>query len=1143
MFLKYPQNSINQKQTKIMKKTVVKQRLLIRLMKMTLYQFVLALVFSTVTLANSLNGQGKLDTKVTVSITDMNLNNALKELGKSADVKFSYNSRMVSLGQKVSVQATNEVLSAVLSRVLKPLNITYSLVSNQIVLQKSNTKSEEATAVSINNQQQKTLTGVIVDAKGLSLPGASVLVKGTKNSTSTDFDGKFSIRVDDSAKILVVSFIGFDTAEIPIGNTIDFRITLKESSQTLNEVVVVGYGTVKKKDLTGAVASVKSTDITLSPVSSPMEALQGRVSGLDIQRGSGKAGTSPAVLLRGNRSLTASQSPLYIVDGIPSSINNLNANDIESIDVLKDASSTAIYGSSGANGVIIITTKKAKSGKVQIDLNSYYGLNGFSSFPAPLTGEKWLNYKRDRFFLDNGYQATSLTDLGLNAAGIAAIEKGQWVNWIDETLKVGAQQNHHISIRGGSDKVQGYLSMGLVGEKGIYENDDTSILNSRGGVEVKFSDKFKAGFQLTLNYRNSTTTNSRINKAYSVYPLGVPFDENGVVNLFPLEGDPNNISILANNYPGAFANESKSFDVQFNPYLEFEFFKDFKLRSNLGTRFSNSRTGTFQNKNSYNLLSEGRIASEASYNIDFAYSYIWENILNYKFNVADNHEFTVTGISSWADSRNEGALLAGNGIDYDDFQFYNMGSVKNLTNRSNSFSQTNRMSFAGRLNYSFKGKYLLQLTNRWDGVSQLAVGNKWSSFPSASVAWRISEEGFMKGASSWLDNLKLRLGHGVSGTASIDPYSSLTRTATKTTNLSLGGTTALPMYTPTEHISNPDLTWERSTNTNLGLDLAVLKNRIDITAEYYWTKTDGILWDRRLPTSSGGFDAKTPYKKTSNIATSENQGFEVAVNTRNIDKEDFKWSTSFTFTTAKEKLTKIDLGNLTVSQLISEGLFIGQTPASGGVFYDYKKTGIWQLGQETEAALYGAKPGDIKLQTVEQFDANGVSDNGVHVYSTKDRMIVGSNVPDYFFGIQNTFKYKNFDLTVFVNGRYGNMMRAQVLGYWNREAQPETYNYWTKDNPTNDFPRPGGSFNTQFQSGLELVDGSYVKIKNITLGYSMPDDFIQKVGLNSMRLYATAYNPFVFSRSHLLKNVDPENGGSDSFPLFKQVIFGINLSL
>ncbi len=1086
------------------------------------------------------------NTKLTFNIKNAPVEKLFNKVESVSEYRFLFESSIIDQNRKVTVNVKKKGISEILEEVFKGTDISYTINDRQIILVKKKQQvplQEKNTVQKVVIEQGIEISGVVTDSRNMPIPGANVTEKGTKNGVQTDLDGKFIIRINGTNSVLVFSFIGFENKEVTVGQNKSLSVILNEQNTALNEVVIVGYGTVKKKDLTGAVATVKSTDIALSPVLSPMEALQGRVSGLDIQRGSGKAGTSPKVLLRGNRSLTASQDPLYIVDGLPSSIDNLNPNDIESIDVLKDASSTAIYGSSGANGVIIVTTKKAKAGKTQIDFNSYFGLNGFSSFPAPLTGEKWLNYKKDRFYLDNGYQATNLTDLGLNASAVAAIEKGQYINWIDKTLQVGTQQNHNLFMRGGSEKVQGYFSLGYIGEEGIYQNDKVNSFSSRGGVDIKFSSKFKTGFQLILNYRKNSTTNSRINKAYSVYPLGVPFDENGVVNLYPIEGDQNNISILANNYPGAFANESLSYNVQFNPYLEFEFAKNFKLRSNLGTRFSGSRAGTFQNKNSYNLLTEGRTASEATYNNELAYSYIWENILSYNFKAGKDHDFGLTGITSWADSRTEGAYLGGNGIDYDDFQFYNMGAVKNLTTRMNAYSQFNRMSFAGRFNYSFKGRYLFQLTNRWDGVSPLSEGNKWASFPSASLAWRISDESFMQGTSSWLNNLKLRIGYGVSGSANIDPYSSLTRTSTKTSNLSLGGAAALPMYVPTEHISNSDLTWERSTNTNLGLDVSVLRNRIDLVAEYYWTDTDGILWDRRLPTSSGGYDAKTPYKKTSNIATSQNRGFELSINTKNIDTENFKWNTSFTYTHATEKLTNIDLGNLTVNELISEGLFIGQTPAAGGVFYDYKKIGIWQLGQETEAALYGAKPGDIKLQTVPQFDANGVSDNGVHVYSTKDRMIVGNNVPDYFFGFQNTFKYKNFDLTIFVNGRQGGMMRAQVLGYWNKEAQPETYSYWTQDNPTNDFPRPGGSFNTQFQSSLELVDASYIKIKNITLGYSMPEDFLKKTGLSNMRLYITSYNPFVFSRSHLLKNVDPESGGSDSFPLFKQVVFGLNLSL
>ncbi|WP_164891077.1 SusC/RagA family TonB-linked outer membrane protein [Botryobacter ruber] len=996
-------------------------------------------------------------------------------------------------------------------------------------------------AVSKPGKREAEVTGTVKDSKGEALIGVTVRIKGTNTGTVTDVNGNFRLSLPNANEILVFSYLGYATQEVATQGRTNISVTLAESNSALEEVVVVGYGTTRKRDLTGAVSSVKAEAIALSPVSSPMEALQGRVSGLDIQRESGRAGSSPSVLLRGNRSLTASQSPLYIVDGIPSSIDNLNPNDIESIDVLKDASSTAIYGSAGANGVIMITTKKAKAGKVQIDVNSYYGINGFASFPKPLTGDAWLNYHRDKFYMDKGYEATDLTDLGFTEAGKKAIESGQWVNWVDETLQTGTQQNHHFSVRGGTETAQAYLSLGYIGEKGIYKNDKVDMYNSRGGIDLKFNKAFKAGFQSILNYRSSNSTNSRVNKAYSVYPLGMPYNEDGTVSLFPIEGDANNVSILANNYPGAFANQSRSFNIQFNPYVEFTPVKNLSFRSNFGTNLSGSRAGNFANRNSYNLLSEGKVASEAAYSTGFNYSYIWENILNYNATLLKDHQIGLTGITSWADSRREGASIAGTGLDYDDFLFYNMAAVQNISNRSNDYSQTKRMSFAGRFNYSFKGKYLFQLTNRWDGVSQLADGNKWSSFPSASVAWWISDEGFMQGTKSWLDNMKLRAGYGISGLASIDPYVSLTRTATKTANLSLGGGAALPVYTPTEHITNPDLTWERSANTNFGLDLSVFKNRIDFSAEYYQTRTTGILWDRRLPTSSGGYDSKTPYKKTSNIATSENKGWEFTVGTRNIETTNFQWNSSFTFTTAVERLVDIDLGKLTVAELVSENLFIGH-PARG-VFYGYKKTGIWQLGEEDEAAKYGAKPGDIKLQTVEQFDADGVSDGGVHTYSAKDRMIVGNSVPKWFFGFQNTVKYRNFDLTVFTTARYGQMVNAQVLGYWNRVAQPATYDYWMPDNPTNDFPRPGGGFNTQFESALTLVDGSYLKIKNITLGYSLPTELGSKFGISRMRIYGTAYNPLIFTRSHLLKNVDPESGGADSFPLYKQVVFGVNLSL
>ncbi|GGH57057.1 SusC/RagA family TonB-linked outer membrane protein [Filimonas zeae] len=1081
---------------------------------------------------------------ITLTGKDLPLETIFTRVKEQTGYVVFYNQALLKNTKPVSLSVRDMPLNRFFDLVLKDQSLSFRTEDKTIVLYRKAASPEVFQAVKLITPQE-VVTGTVRSNDGTVLPGATVSVKGTRTSVTTDNKGSFSIPAT-ATDTIVIAFVGFKTTEIALTAADLKRALVAELVRTgsdLDQVVVIGYGKVRKRDLTGAVSSVKAEDIALSPVQNPMEALQGRVSGLDIQRESGRAGSSPAVLLRGNRSLTASQNPLYIIDGIPTNINNLNPNDIESIDVLKDASSTAIYGSQGANGVIMITTKKAKAGKVQIDLNSYYGVNGFASFPKPLQGEAWLQYHRDRFFIENGVQPTALTDLGFTPAGIAAIEKGQWVDWVGEVLQTGSQQNHHLSFRGGSEKMQAYLSLGFIREKGIYQNDLSEVYNSRGGIELKAGNLLKTGFQSIVNYRKSTGTNSRVNKAYSVYPVGIPYDEAGNVNLRPIEGDPNVISLMANNYPGAYANQGRNFNLQFNPYVEFTPVKNVTLRSNFGAGLSSGRTGTFQGINSYNFLTEGKTDAEGNYETSMGYSYIWENFLTWKFNAGFDHEFTVTGLTSWANSKSEGTNIGGRGIDYEEFQFYNMSAYRTLYGISNSFSETSRMSFGGRINYAYKGKYLLQVTNRRDGASQLAEGNKWSSFPSASVAWRIIDEPFMLNTRSWLNDLKLRAGHGVSGLASIDPYSSLTgmTTRTSTANLSLGGGSVLPVYAPTAKIANADLTWERSANTNIGLEAAAFNNNITFTAEYYRTRTTGILWERRIPTSSGGADAKNPYEKMSNIGTSENRGWEFTIGSKNIHKKDFQWNTFATFTTAREQLVNIDLGKLTVDELVSEGLFMGQPVKD--VYYGYKKTGVWQLGQEEEAAKYGAKPGDIKIATVEQVNANGEGDKGVHVYSTKDRMVVGNKIPDWFVGVQNTFRYKGFDLTVFINARYGQMLNAQVLGYWGTVAQPETYSTWRPDNPTNDFPRAGSTFSRTFESALMLVDGSYIKIKNVTLGYTLRENAGKRLGIGNLRVYGTAYNPLIFTRSHLLKNVDPENGGADSFPLFKQIVFGINLSL
>lgn len=996
-------------------------------------------------------------------------------------------------------------------------------------------------------QIRVTVKGTVVDNAGKPIPGVSVKIKGSATGIGTDSNGNFSLELPTGNETLVFSSIGYITQEIAVAGRNFLQVKLEDEQSGLNEVVVIGYGAVKKKDLTGAVSSVKAEDIALNPVSNPMEALQGRVAGLDIQRLSGRSGEAPKVLLRGNRSITvgsipgANQDPLYVIDGIIGNITSLNPNDIETIDVLKDASSTAIYGVAGSNGVIMITTKRAKSGKVQVDFDTYYGINGKAEFPKALTGDAWLAYINERYFTVNNKYPANLTDAGIPAAAITAINNNQWVDWVDETLRNGAQQNHHISVRGGSEKTQAYMSLGYIGEKGIYQGDESKFYNVRGGVDVNFSKYFKAGIQTTANIRNGDQTNSRINKAFGIYPLGSVYNADGSINPLPLTG-VSAVSPIANYAPNVFLNNTKSLYLAVNPYLEFLPVKNLSIRSNLGVTLSSNRQGTFANERSYNLLSEGRTAKEASYETGIGYGYLWENIINYNFAVANEHQFTITGITSLEDKRNESSFIYGTGLEFDEYQFYNLGAANLSTTKTTGFRQQNRISFAGRINYSYKGKYLFQASNRWDGVSQLI--DKWSSFPSASVAWRISDEKFMDFSKAYLSNLKLRLGYGVAGNPNIPAYNNSTLVASRSTDfpLSLGGATALPLYSINKTLGNDDLTWERSYNFNLGLDFTLFNGCLDVTGEYFDTKTKGVLYPRNLPPTDGGYDAKTQYFIYANIAETKNNGVELTINSRNIDNENFKWNTSFTYTKATEELVSLDLGNsLPTNSLITNNLFVGnQLPQS--VIFGYKKIGIWQLGEEAEAALYGAKVGDIKLQTVPRNNAAGVSDEGVHPYSAADRMVVGHNTPNYSLGLQNTFAYKGFDLTVFMVMRYGQTVNAQLLGYWNQIAQPDTYNYWTPNNPTNDFPRPGSAFSNTYISSLSYVDGSYLKVKNITLGYVLPSKLTNKLGMSRLRLYGTAYNPIIWSRSPLLKNVDPETAGSDSFPLYRQMVFGLNAS-
>ncbi|HLS95844.1 MAG TPA: TonB-dependent receptor [Sphingobacterium sp.] len=1016
----------------------------------------------------------------------------------------------------------------------------------------------ESATTYVLNDRMVGVTGKVLDPDGNPIAGATVLVKGTKTGVKTDADGVFNINVPEANSTIVVSYVGYKVQEVSLAGRRSVTITL-EPSDALEEVVVIGYGTVKRKDLTGAVSSVKAEEIAMAPVANPVEALQGRVAGLDIARESGQANSGSSILLRGNRSLTAGSEPLYIIDGIPGNITNLNPNDIESIDILKDASSTAIYGSAGANGVFIITTKQAKVGRVSVNLDAYAGINANGRYPSALQQDDWLRYLEDAFIASNNRAPGSRDELlsawNLNPEQINPyIDNGQWVNWVDETLQTGVQQNYSLSVNGGTEKTQGFFSMGYNSTKGIYRNDQSDLFTVRTGATNKITDWFKGGIVTNLTWRDNDTRPSRLNNTFSIAPIGQVYDEYGNINVWPIAGltEP---SLLADDIPNTLSNNSKHLNLTINPHIDVDIMEGLTFRSILGATLSNRRTGQFESDRTYMKLSgSGALVRSASYETALGYSYVWENILSYQRTFGQDHDLSATLVSSWAHMQNESSSSSNQGFLYDEYLYYSLASGT-VPFVGTGYLMSKRMSVASRINYGYKGRYLLTLTQRTDGVSQLA--RRWDTFLAAAGAWRVSDESFMDGARDVLNELKFRASYGVSGNSGIDPYSTLTEvTSTGLDQINLGGG-VLPVSVLTQAVGNPLLTWEKSYNFNLGLDFGLLNNRITGAIEWYDTDTRDVLYARSLPFSSGGFTPKIPYRMTDNIARMNNRGIEVTLTGNNIlNGNAFKWNSTVTFAHNNEQVRSIDLGSGTsVDDLISLGLFMGRP---SNTLFGYKKLGIWQTNEAADAAAFGLLPGDVKTQSnlTKVRDGVWIDNEGVeytadnpYSISPDDRVILGQGTPKWTAGWQNTFLYKGFDLNIFTIARWGHHIDAELLGYMNSYGTrniPAVYDYWTPDNPTNDYPRPYINRTSANHSnpllGMNVVDASFVKIKNITLGYTLPENLSRNIKLSRFRVYATMHNPIIFTRSHLLKGMDPETGASDSFPLYRQMVFGVNMS-
>lgn len=1022
--------------------------------------------------------------------------------------------------------------------------------------------NEVASGTSINNlintdlqQDKKLISGTVVDENDEFVIGANIIVKGTTIGTITDISGKFEINVPADSKVISISYIGYRSQELVITNQRVVKISLIPESKGLDEVIVIGYGTVKKRDLTGAVSSVKTADIIQTPTSNAMEAIQGRIAGMDITRSSGGAGSGVNILIRGTKTIgytdmfgnkTRNTEPLFIIDGVQGgSYSDLNPNDIESIDVLKDASSTAIYGSLGANGVVIITTKKGKENKVNVSLDSYYGVNGFVDYPIARTGESYMNVRREAFRSVGQWETTADDFKIFSNEEWTAIQDNKWVNWVDLITRQGSQQSHNVTFSSGKDKIKSYLSLGYFNEQGIFKNDDISKYTVRTNLDYEVKKWMNVGVSSQLTYYDKNTVpSSMLTQASTYIPLGTPYDENGKIKLFPVSGDANRLSPLANYVSDTKAiNNTLTLRTFNTAYLLIQPIKQLKFRSNFSAAINASRQGIYNGQNSTSQFG-GSYINQASVTNTLYRNFSWDNILTFNETLND-HNFEATAVSTWVKSIDENYYSSGYNQLIDSYMYNSLGATDPASRTiSSGYIQTQTLGFAGRVSYNYSGKYFLTATARWDGSSVLAPGHQWDFFPSVSAAWRLSDEGFMENASSWLSNLKLRASYGKTGNGSVPAYA--TQGGSVIANTKFGfNDKAATVYQYSYLVGNSDLGWEKSTTTNIGIDFSVLKNRIDLNLELYNIDTEDILMARSLPPSTGAGGASSAQFSTyQNIGKTNNRGIEIALNTINIQTKDLKWNSTITFAANQEKIVSLITGADIIQGQNAEvsSLLIGRPINS---FYSYKLDGIWQLGEEDKMAEYKLngtanvfKPGSLKI----------VDRDGDKNITSADRQYLGSRSPKWTGGLNNSISYKGFDLNVYMLVRWGQMIDAEFLGRFDPSGvsnSPAYLDYWTPENPTNDFPRPkkdGKLYDYYGYMSLNYIDGSYFKIKNVNLGYTLPSKLTKQIGISKFRVYATASNLFTASKNHLIQNYDPERGGSETMPLTKQLVFGLNLN-
>jgi TonB-linked SusC/RagA family outer membrane protein len=1048
--------------------------------------------------------------KVTLSEKNASIIQVFDKISTQTGLDFLFTKSTLKGAKRISIDVRNAELRDVLDRIFKDQPFEFTIGNNSVVVSKTESP------IIVNALPPQIITGKVTDSEGNPLAGASVKRKGDNVGISTGTDGSFSILVPDESAILVISYLGYKTQEVRAGRS-TLYVTLEQKQSELGEVVVVGYGVQKKSDVTGSVSSLPKSRLDFVPNMNVTQAIQGAIPGVQVTTSSAGANPGMSIMIGGRRSITASNGPLVVVDGIAGNIADISPDDVASIEVLKDASAAAIYGSRGANGVILVTTKSGGEGTPKLSYNPYYSIQRMAKIPSIMTGEDFFKFKTDRI-AGTGYSFTK-TEMDNYKAG-------KFTDWVGMALRDGQTSNHDLSLSGGYKGTKYYISGTYTDVKGLAVNDKYKKVGSRINIDSKFSNWLTLGTRTQLNFIDQGGIAPTWDGDQGVFwanPLTNAYDANGNLTIYPWPED----TYFHNPFQGTLAkNTEKSYQISTNNYatIDFPFVPGLQYRLNTGIRLGFGESATYYGADTQTGFADRGSSSTSRSSSN---SKVIENILNYNKQFG-KHSVFLTAVYSYENNNSGSNSLSASGFPNDFLGYYSAAQAESRV-PSYGYDRTALLSNMLRANYSYDNRYLLTLTGRRDGSSVFGEKTKWGVFPSAAIGWNIINEKFFAWKTTFSD-LKLRVSYGLNGNQAINSFATISRLTSA--NIVGAGSTTLPGYIPSV-LGQDDLGWESTKTFNAGLDFGILNNRITGSANYSQQNTFDLLLNRRI---SPIYAVSTI---TQNIGKTQNNEFDLSFVSRNIDGKNFKWETSGNISFIKNKIVSLygykDANGKEIDDVAS-GWFIGQPITAN---YGYKFIGVWQLNEAAEAAAMQTQPGYIKIQDVG--GPNGVPDG--KLTADYDRVIIGQRDPKFTWGMTNQFTYKNVALRVFMYGVQGvtknNTLLNDVDTDVNVRMTTTKKNWWTPSNPTNDWYM--NKFDANKEQGATAnpyEDASFMRIKDISLVYTLPKSLLSSMGIGKFQVYLTGTNLVTLTK---FGGMDPELSEQRDIPLQKEFVFGFNI--